>query len=49
MLSYCLKCREKTDCKNPRVVKTKSRRTIASSNSVICGSKKLKFIKEQEY
>ena len=45
MLSYCLKCGEKT---NWRVVKTKNRRIMVSSNCSVCGSKKLKFIKKQE-
>ena len=25
MLSYCLKCKKNTDCKNPKVVRTKNR------------------------
>ena len=48
MLSYCWKCREKTDCKNRRVVKAKNGRIMISSNCAACVDKKWKFIKEQE-
>ena len=48
MLSYCLKCRKNTENKNPRVEKTKTGRIMLSSNCVVCGSKKSRFIKEQE-
>ena len=48
MLSCCLKCREKTDCKNPKVVRAKNERIIALSNCVVYNCKKSKFIKEQE-
>ena len=37
MLSYCLKCRKYTESKHPRV-----------SNYMVFGSKKSKFLKEQE-
>ena len=47
MLSYCLKGREKTDSKNPKLVKTKNGRMMVSSNCAVCGSKKSRFIKEQ--
>ena len=46
MLSCCLKCKENTESKNPRVVN--KGRIMVSSNCVVCGSKKSKFIKEQE-
>ena len=39
MLSHCLECREKTDSKNLRVVKTKNRRIMALSNCTVFGSK----------
>ena len=48
MLSYCLRCRKNTESKNPKVVKTKNGSIMFSSNCVVCGSKKLRFIKEQE-
>ena len=48
MLSCCLKCREKTECKNPKVVRAKNERIIVLSNCVVYNCKKSKFIKEQE-
>ena len=48
MLSDCLKHRKNTESKNPKAVKTKNRRIILLSNCAVCGSKTLKFIKEQE-
>ena len=48
MSSYCLKCRENTESKNPKVVKTKNRRIILFSKCTRCKSKKSKFIKEQQ-
>ena len=48
MLPYCLKCRKKTESKNPKVARTKNRRIMLLSKYLVCDSKKLKFIKEQE-
>ena len=48
MKSYCLKCRKDTENINPRVSKTSNNRTMALSKCVICGSKKSRFIKNQE-
>ena len=48
MKSYCLKCRNDTENINPRVSKTSNGRTMVLSKSAICGSKKSKFIKNQE-
>ena len=48
MLLYCLKCKEKTDTKNPKFVKTKNRWIMLLSNCVACGSKKSRFVIEQE-
>ena len=45
MLTYYLRCRKNTDNINAHVVKTKSGRFVLSSK---CGSKKSKFMKEQE-
>lgn len=44
---YSFKCREKTDSKNVRIVKTKNRRVIVSSYCVVYYWKKSRFIKEQ--
>ena len=35
MLSYCLKCRKKTESKNPKAVKTKKGRIMFSSKMYI--------------
>ena len=48
MESYCLKCRKNTENINPRVSKTSNNRTMVLSKCAICGSKKSKFIKNQE-
>ena len=44
MLSYCFKCRRNTKSINPKVSKT----TNGKATCAICGSKKSKFIKQQE-
>ena len=48
MLSCCLKCREKAECKNPKVVRAKNEGIVVLSNCVVYNCKKSKFIKEQE-
>ena len=48
MLSYCLKCKKNTESINPRVSKTTNGKTMMLSKWAICGSKKSKFIKEQQ-
>ena len=48
MLSYCFKCRRNTESINPKVSKTTNGKAIILSTCAICGSKKSKFIKEQE-
>ena len=48
MLSYCFKCRRNTKSINPKVSKTTNSKAIILSTCAICGSKKPKFIKEQE-
>ena len=48
MLSYCLKCRRNTKSINPNVSKTTNSKTMILSKCAICGSKKSKFIKEQQ-
>ena len=45
MLSYYLKCKEKTENKNPKVVKTKNVRITVSSNCAVYCRKKIRFIK----
>ena len=48
MKSYCLRCRKNTENRNPRVSKRSNGRTIEWSKCAICGSKKSRFIKNQE-
>ena len=48
MKSYCLKCRKNTENINPRVSKTSNGRTMVLSKCAICGSKKSRFIKNEE-
>ena len=48
MKSYCLRCRKDTENINPRVSNTSNGRTMILSKYAICGSKKSKFITNQE-
>ena len=48
MLSYCLKCKRNTESTNPKVSKTTTGKAMILSTCAICGSKKSKFIKQQE-
>ena len=48
MLSYCFKFRRNTKSMNPKVSKTTNGKAIILLTCAICGSKKSKFIKEQE-
>ena len=48
MKSYCLKCRKDTENINPRVSNTSNGRTMILSKFSICGSKRSRFIKNEE-
>ena len=48
MSSYCLKCRKITESINPRVSKTNNGKTMILLKCAICGSKKLRFIKNKK-
>ena len=48
MLTYCLKCRKNAKIKDAKMIKTKNGRLALSSTCVVCGSKKPRFMKEQE-
>ena len=48
MQSYCLKCRKDTESINPRLSNASNGRTMMLSKCAICGSKKSKFIRNQE-
>ena len=47
-MKYCLKCKKDTENINPRVSNTSNSKTVISSKYAICGSKKSRFIKNQE-
>ena len=48
MKSYCLKCRKNIENINPKVSKLNTGRTMLLSKCAIWGSKKSRFIKNQE-
>ena len=48
MKSYCSKCRKDTENINLRVSSTSNGRKMILSKCAICGSKKSRFIKNQE-
>ena len=48
MKSYCLKCRKNTENINPKISETSNGRTMVLSKCAISGSKKSRFIKNQE-
>ena len=48
MLSYCLKCKKNTESINPKVSITTNGKMMILSKCAKCGSKKSKFIKEQQ-
>ena len=48
MKFYCLKCRKDTEKINPIVSGTSNGKAMILSKCAICGSKKSRFIKNQE-
>ena len=48
MLSYCLKCKKNPESINPKVSKSTNSKAVILSTCAILGSKKAKFIKEQQ-
>ena len=48
MLSYCLVCKENTENKDVKMIKTKNNRLMLSSKCIICGNKKSRFMKKQK-
>ena len=48
MKSYCLECKKGTENINPRVSNTSNDKTMLLSKFAKCGSKKSRFIKNQE-
>ena len=46
--TYCLVCRDYTKSINPKIVRKRQNRLMIQSNCATCGSKKSRFIKEQQ-
>ena len=46
--TYCLACRKYTKSINPKIVRNRQNRSMIQSNCAVCGSKKSRFIKEQQ-
>ena len=47
-MTYCLKCEKDTESVDSKMLKTKNGKTMLSLKSVVCVSKKSRFIKKQE-
>ena len=48
MKTYCLKCRKDTENIDPKIWSTSNGKAMILSKCAICGSKKSRFIKNQE-
>ena len=48
MKSYCLQCKKDTENINPKVSGTSNDKAMILSKCAICGSKKSRFVKNQE-
>ena len=48
MNTYCLKCQTNTANIDPKMVKTKNNRLLMQSKCSVCGTKKSRFVKEQD-
>ena len=48
MKTYCLKCKKDTENIYPNISSTSNGKSMILSKYVICGSKKSRFIKNQE-
>ena len=48
MKSYCLQCKKDTENINPNVSGTSNGKAMILSKCAICGSKKSRFVKNQE-
>ena len=44
----CLKCKTNTSNIDPKMVKTKNNRLLMQSKCSVCGTKKSRFVKEQD-
>ena len=48
MFSFCLKCRNNKESKNPKLARTKNGRIMLLSKCAVSDSKKSKLIKEED-
>ena len=48
MNTYCLKWKTNANNIDPKMVKTKNNRLLMQSKCSVCGTKKSKFVKEQD-
>ena len=48
MFSFCLKCRNNKESKNPKLARTRNGRIMLLSKCAVSDSKKSKLIKEQD-
>ena len=48
MNTYCLKSKTNTSNIDPKMVKTNNNRLLMQSKCSVCGSKKSRFVKEQD-
>ena len=48
MKTFCLKCKKDTENINPNISSTSNGKSMILSKCAICGSKKSRFIKNQE-
>ena len=48
MKTYCLKCKKDTENIDPKISPTSNGKSMILSKCAICGSKKSRFIKNQE-
>ena len=46
--TYCLKSKKDTSNIDPKMVKTKNNRLLMQSKCSVCGTKKSRFVKEQD-
>ena len=47
-IAYCVKCRKDTESIDRKMVTTKNNRLIMQLKCSVCGTKKQRFVKEQE-
>ena len=48
MKTYCLKCKTNTSNIDPKMFKIENNRLLMQSKCSICGTKKSRFVKEQD-